>query len=361
MKKVSIFKTLSIVASFLIFLFSVNSVMAGHNEIVRSKCRWWQNKYHAEAHLSVSYVPSCYHTSGSCGQADAQCTNTCKDGSGQVDAESHSGYSTWGTFWTFCSQNTGGIASPLVQKLNVTYDESSDGLAGNLFSIVSSFEAHQIVLKEVHGNLFASNDNSQYSSIEVYIWRPQDDEANFIEDVTVTPEKTLWKATAKIINGEIVFDGNFSSNDFTTTTANGVTKLTYSGSSTITVPFANDVNTDDLAVSIIGDGGLSETYALRKAETKTQQQLQAAEMKFEVMPNPTTDKAKIILNINEDATVNVEVYNNVGQLVKSQNNFKLSKGVENTVDVDFTGLGNGLYYILIDTGKNRLLKKISKQ
>ena len=72
--------------------------------------------------------------------------------------------------------------------------------------------------------------------------------------------------------------------------------------------------------------------------------------KITVYPNPTTDSVTVSLS-NAAAIQKISVYNNLGQLVRSENN--------NTVSLQ--NLANGNYYLTIQTAEGSYSKKIIKK
>ncbi len=82
--------------------------------------------------------------------------------------------------------------------------------------------------------------------------------------------------------------------------------------------------------------------------------LEATEVKL--FPNPTTGVLNILHNMDEEASVEIKVYNNVGQLMINQ------RGVDaaSNIKLDVSSLSSGNYFITIQSGEEVSVGKFVK-
>ena len=77
-----------------------------------------------------------------------------------------------------------------------------------------------------------------------------------------------------------------------------------------------------------------------------------------IYPNPSKDYTNISLNLSTNKSVNINIYNTLGQFVDGFNKGLMSAGNHNiTLDVDH--LVEGLYYIEINLGDETILTPIN--
>ena len=79
---------------------------------------------------------------------------------------------------------------------------------------------------------------------------------------------------------------------------------------------------------------------------------------FDVYPNPTSDVANVVMNLNETAEVIVEVYTANGQKVHASNKGELVAG-EHAFTVDFSNLEAGLYFVEVTAGNTKVSKRVT--
>lgn len=78
---------------------------------------------------------------------------------------------------------------------------------------------------------------------------------------------------------------------------------------------------------------------------------------FSVYPNPAKDELNISLAGNNQLT-QLEVLNNLGQIVKDNNNINYNSFSSNKASVNLEGLPSGIYYIKLKTNTGQGTKKI---
>jgi len=77
---------------------------------------------------------------------------------------------------------------------------------------------------------------------------------------------------------------------------------------------------------------------------------------FEIYPNPSNSNARIVIDLKEEGNVNVNIFNTIGQLVKTTN----PKGQpgENKMNVDLNDLSPGIYMVKVNVGNATSTKKL---
>ena len=78
---------------------------------------------------------------------------------------------------------------------------------------------------------------------------------------------------------------------------------------------------------------------------------------FSVFPNPFTNKTNISFLLNFNQNVTIDVYNMIGEKVKTIKQESLTAG-SHTIEFDGSELSNGVYFITLNTGDKVLTKKI---
>ncbi|MFA4851069.1 MAG: T9SS type A sorting domain-containing protein [Bacteroidales bacterium] len=79
---------------------------------------------------------------------------------------------------------------------------------------------------------------------------------------------------------------------------------------------------------------------------------------FEIMPNPFNESTTISFKIPQECTVNLEVYNYLGQHISTLYNNPVNKGQENKVEFYTGNLFPGVYYAILKTNNKVLVKKM---
>ena len=77
-----------------------------------------------------------------------------------------------------------------------------------------------------------------------------------------------------------------------------------------------------------------------------------------VYPNPFNDNTNLVLNLEANAEVSFDVFNALGQKVMSQNKGSLGAG-SHTINLDFSAMENGFYFVTVTVGENTITKKIT--
>ena len=83
-----------------------------------------------------------------------------------------------------------------------------------------------------------------------------------------------------------------------------------------------------------------------------------AENSMSIYPNPASDNAYINLNLTDDSDASIEIYNTVGQLVKTIDSIMLQAG-ENYVAVETSTLKAGMYIVKANVGGKIMTSNLS--
>ncbi|MCD4772311.1 MAG: T9SS type A sorting domain-containing protein [Bacteroidales bacterium] len=78
---------------------------------------------------------------------------------------------------------------------------------------------------------------------------------------------------------------------------------------------------------------------------------------FSVFPNPFTNKTNILFSLNSIQNVTIDVYNMIGEKVKTIKQGNLSAG-SHTIEFNRSELSNGIYFITLNTGDKILTEKV---
>jgi hypothetical protein len=83
-----------------------------------------------------------------------------------------------------------------------------------------------------------------------------------------------------------------------------------------------------------------------------------AENSMSIYPNPASDNAYINLNLTDDSDASIEIYNTIGQLVKTIDSIMLQAG-ENYVAVETSTLKAGMYIVKANVGGKIMTSNLS--
>lgn len=82
-------------------------------------------------------------------------------------------------------------------------------------------------------------------------------------------------------------------------------------------------------------------------------------METKIYPNPNSaDKLFVDLWLPQATSLNVRLYNSTGQLVRSLENTNLRMQGAHFLDYDLSGLGNGLYFLIIRSDQETVSQQI---
>lgn len=147
----------------------------------------------------------------------------------------------------------------------------------------------------------------------------------------------LGTATVTATGGtpDYTYNWGANANNQTTSTATGLIAGTY----IVTVTDAN--NCSDTISTIVADVTNTNDLSLIAS--------------LEIMPNPAQAQATIVMNLEEQATVQLEVYNSVGQLVKD---YGVQKTAQINQSLEVNQLNSGIYWIRIRVNQALITRKL---
>ena len=114
----------------------------------------------------------------------------------------------------------------------------------------------------------------------------------------------------------------------------------------------NQINVDLAPLSV-------NTIVLKGLNTALKTELEKTGFKATIFPNPATDQVHLDFSIPEKSSVNIDLYNAGGQLVKTLGNGIFDIG-NHQVDVDLQRLFVGVYWIKIKSLNDIQTLKIIK-
>nr|NQU91244.1 T9SS type A sorting domain-containing protein [Bacteroidota bacterium] len=79
---------------------------------------------------------------------------------------------------------------------------------------------------------------------------------------------------------------------------------------------------------------------------------------LEIYPNPLTSFSTIRFNLDDNETVQISLFNNLGMEVRKIANENLSSG-DHTVDMNVNGLENGVYFVRVKAGAKVITQKVT--
>ena len=94
------------------------------------------------------------------------------------------------------------------------------------------------------------------------------------------------------------------------------------------------------------------------AVTSIHADMNFAENSMSIYPNPANENAYINLNLTDDNNVTINIYNSVGQIVKTIDSINLQSG-ENYVMIETSSLNAGMYVVKANVGNNVITKNLS--
>ena len=128
------------------------------------------------------------------------------------------------------------------------------------------------------------------------------------------------------------------------------------GSHTLKWSYVKDVNTTGGSDCAWVDNIKLPSHANSTVSIHTD--IEVAENSMDVYPNPASDNAYINVNLAEDSNVSIEIYNTVGQLVKTIDSTNMLSG-ENYVSVETSALKAGMYIVKANIGGSVITKNLS--
>jgi PKD repeat protein len=79
----------------------------------------------------------------------------------------------------------------------------------------------------------------------------------------------------------------------------------------------------------------------------------------DVYPNPVSETASIWIELSETTEIQIEIYNNLGQIIKETNETAFSG--ESTIHINLGSQKSGVYFLRISEGNRHIIKKFVKK
>lgn len=86
--------------------------------------------------------------------------------------------------------------------------------------------------------------------------------------------------------------------------------------------------------------------------------IEVSENSMDIYPNPANDNAYINLNLTDNSEVSINIYNAIGQLVKTIDRLNLQSG-ENYISLETSSFAEGMYIVRVNIGGETITKNIS--
>lgn len=372
-----------------IALLICNLSYAGHNETRRKNCSFINAKYKAEAHAGQCAFYNRNVSKGCNGpyEANASYDNNC------VKAYSKVGSSiSTGGFTINCTGQCywGGYISSLSQELGFEFetsdgntpDEDREGINNEVYyksEFVNISGKRYLRLYEISVNLkFDSYISNKSNSLTFSLhetnpnYYHNDDSSEIIYD-----DEILFQTKVELSANDFIFnnrqkniskgkpyleegvnvEGIFLQSDFTfIIDSNNYTHLTYTGPSEKIIALDDYYTSDnswdaaDLAISSVGDCKPHEEAKFSQRE----QMNNTTYTDVSVVPIPATDKVTIHCGKYENPTITI--YNINGQILP----LPITQISTNSFLVELNRVAEGVYYVLIRSGEEKILKKIVK-
>lgn len=81
---------------------------------------------------------------------------------------------------------------------------------------------------------------------------------------------------------------------------------------------------------------------------------------FQVYPNPASSNIELKMNLQSASTGSISLYDLTGRKIKTLYNGKFAQGI-NKMDFDVSGVGQGLYFVVVNTENQRQVRKLMIQ
>ncbi len=334
---------------------------AGYWTNTRAKCKWWQKKYAANAWTFSGY-PDYMHR-GDCNSAYVAIYKYC------VFQTAYSGPSgEWGNGSVtnrFCSR--GEEVSKFDQffipdnRNNSSYIEES---SINTNPIVFDSISNSVAIDNISGKINLQKGNGYFSKIRLSIWKPSDDEQNYVEDTIMDSNEVLHQLEITVTDNGVSVRGDIASRDVLSKMqiVNNLSEASVRFSEIAIrkiIDPAIDIN--KLAVRIEGDGAPDKEENIKRSLAGTDNLLTQNSTTFSVHPNPVSDILKIKFNNPKKVFTQIAIYNSKGDFIMEVDNKIVVNKKEDDFEVNVSHLPLGLYFILVDSGGSKYSKQFIKK
>jgi len=363
--------------SLLILLACLGSVaFAGGDSDIRKNCTFWKKKYKSWARISIG-IPICYSLNASCGGVFREYAHpTCDKDCGFQEAWAGPGglgspaEGTYGYIKKrICSRGEviDDLGMLMLPEPNTTTTANTDKIEESLLTVdaVNFIDATRIVqLQNISGYAILQKNNGFKSELGVSIWLPTDDEVNQIEDTTMDANEVIRQLKIQVTDNGVVINGTLYNQNlqqfFTITETATEVKVVFNGLN-LNVPIPASIPFDNIAVRLSGDGRPDNQNNIQTLSASTQVAIDNRDVVFEVYPNPTSNKLNIeFSNHNDGGKTSIMLFDITGRKIQEIFNGDLAKDEQRVFTADLSGQPDQTYFIYIESGGKKLIRKVMK-
>ena len=117
---------------------------------------------------------------------------------------------------------------------------------------------------------------------------------------------------------------------------------------------------DGLFVVATHGNGIYQTNLTSIGDVLDVENINKPKFSFNIFPNPVEEKFSILVDIEKVADATVEIYDDLGRLVKNKYNQKMYNG-DNIIELDFSNYKAGIYFVSLSINNETLVKQIVKK
>ncbi|OJV54250.1 MAG: hypothetical protein BGO31_12935 [Bacteroidetes bacterium 43-16] len=367
MKKISLLIMLACFASI---------AFAGGDANIRKNCTFWKKRYKSSARISIG-IPICYSSNASCnGNFREYLHPMCDKDCGFQEA-----WAGPGGLGSPPSGTYGYIKKRICSRGEVIDDlgmlllpEASSNAAANADNIEESLltvdaiefidGSRTVQLQNLSGYATLQKNNGFKSELTVSIWLPTDDEVNQIEDTTMDANEVIRQLKIQVTDNGVVINGNLYNADlqqfFIISESASQVKVAFTGLN-LNVPIPASIPFDNIAVRLSGDGLPDNQTNMQTMSANTQLAIDNKDVVFNAYPNPTSNQLNIeFSNSNEGGKTSIMLFDVTGRKIQDIFNGDLAKNEKRIFTADLSRYPDQTYFIYIESGGTKLIRKVMK-
>lgn len=355
---------LSLATTALLLTLACSAFAHGVSE-KRNKCNWFTKRYHVMARVSVG-VPLCYQSGGHCDPVyerwglHPNCIKTC--GRQEAWYGWGSGSGTWGVIYqNICSRgydiadlNAALLPDDPPGDAPAPLEESDIHVNDHQFSDAD----HSVQISGLTGRMYLDRSAGLQSYMKLTVWKANDDEVNGIEDSTIEDDEIIWQAVIQVTPGAVSIQGNIpaAALNIESTQASHTVQFNNLG---WTVPVPAGIDMEDVVVTLESDAAPDAGGNLGRTIRHTEEALENGRTAFDVYPNPAVQEFSIGYRPEKASSrVTIALFDLSGRLVRNLYDQAVEAGQDIRLTERSTAYPKGMYYILINDGKDKLVKKL---
>lgn len=109
----------------------------------------------------------------------------------------------------------------------------------------------------------------------------------------------------------------------------------------------------------IGDEVLMKPEGVIGYPVSVEEQININVNTFSIYPNPANNVVELLYELDKSANVKIEIFNNLGQLVKTVKNYMPTEPGTKAINVNVNDLSTGVYYVTITANGKKLTKMLN--